>query len=229
MQRASRPGASDRPQEAEWRSPLRARRVRPRGSRCQEGRHISDPSGRAYTTREPQLQRRPAHLASRLFLLRTHRTRLRPDRRRPLLHLFQRDPERQFIPIQRRLAAADALNRRASHTASAIFALPAWSEARRVRRRRSIRLTRRPPPSLLQANAAQLAFGLRCRPGALRRLALGGEQRRPSSPPSTGCLGDFHLLTNGPGGSAVESSGRPRKRFLIGQRPRSGPVCACLR
>lgn len=37
---------------------------------------------------------------------------------------FQRDPQRQFIPIQRRLAARDALNRHTLHTASGIFACP---------------------------------------------------------------------------------------------------------
>lgn len=37
---------------------------------------------------------------------------------------FQRDPRRQFIPLQRRLAASDALNRHTLHTASAIFACP---------------------------------------------------------------------------------------------------------
>lgn len=37
---------------------------------------------------------------------------------------FQRDPRRQFIPIQRRLAASDALNRHTRHTGSAIFACP---------------------------------------------------------------------------------------------------------
>jgi deferrochelatase/peroxidase EfeB len=37
---------------------------------------------------------------------------------------FQRDPQRQFIPLQRRLAASDALNRHTLHTASAIFACP---------------------------------------------------------------------------------------------------------
>lgn len=37
---------------------------------------------------------------------------------------FQRDPQRQFIPIQRCLAASDALNRHTLHTASAIFACP---------------------------------------------------------------------------------------------------------
>lgn len=37
---------------------------------------------------------------------------------------FQRDPRRQFVPIQRRLAASDALNRHTLHTASAIFACP---------------------------------------------------------------------------------------------------------
>ena len=37
---------------------------------------------------------------------------------------FQRDPGRQFVPIQRRLAASDALNHHTLHTASAVFACP---------------------------------------------------------------------------------------------------------
>ena len=37
---------------------------------------------------------------------------------------FQRDPQRQFVPLQRRLATSDALNRHILHTASAIFACP---------------------------------------------------------------------------------------------------------
>jgi deferrochelatase/peroxidase EfeB len=37
---------------------------------------------------------------------------------------FQRNPQRQFIPLQRRLAANDALNRHTLHTSSAIFACP---------------------------------------------------------------------------------------------------------
>ncbi len=37
---------------------------------------------------------------------------------------FQRSPTRQFIPLQRRLAASDALNRHTLHTSSAIFACP---------------------------------------------------------------------------------------------------------
>ncbi len=37
---------------------------------------------------------------------------------------FQRDPLRQFVPIQRRLASSDALNRHTLHTASALFACP---------------------------------------------------------------------------------------------------------
>ncbi len=37
---------------------------------------------------------------------------------------FQRDPWRQFVPIQRRLAASDALNHHTLHTSSAIFACP---------------------------------------------------------------------------------------------------------
>ncbi len=37
---------------------------------------------------------------------------------------FQRSPERQFIPLQRRLAASDALNHHTVHTSSSIFACP---------------------------------------------------------------------------------------------------------
>jgi deferrochelatase/peroxidase EfeB len=37
---------------------------------------------------------------------------------------FQRSPTRQFIPIQRRLVASDALNQHTLHTSSAIFACP---------------------------------------------------------------------------------------------------------
>jgi deferrochelatase/peroxidase EfeB len=37
---------------------------------------------------------------------------------------FQRDPRRQFIPIQRRLAAADALNAHIAHVGSGVFACP---------------------------------------------------------------------------------------------------------
>jgi deferrochelatase/peroxidase EfeB len=37
---------------------------------------------------------------------------------------FQRDPERQFVPIQRRLGSSDALNEYIKHTGSAIFAIP---------------------------------------------------------------------------------------------------------
>jgi deferrochelatase/peroxidase EfeB len=37
---------------------------------------------------------------------------------------FQRSSQRQFIPLQRRLAANDALNRHTLHTSSAIFACP---------------------------------------------------------------------------------------------------------
>jgi deferrochelatase/peroxidase EfeB len=37
---------------------------------------------------------------------------------------FQRDPQRQFVPIQRRLAVSDALSRHTLHSASAVFACP---------------------------------------------------------------------------------------------------------
>lgn len=35
---------------------------------------------------------------------------------------FVRDPAEQFIPVQRRLAAGDALNRHTVHTSTAVFA-----------------------------------------------------------------------------------------------------------
>jgi deferrochelatase/peroxidase EfeB len=37
---------------------------------------------------------------------------------------FQRDPERQFVAIQRRLGSSDALNEYIKHTGSAVFAVP---------------------------------------------------------------------------------------------------------
>jgi deferrochelatase/peroxidase EfeB len=41
---------------------------------------------------------------------------------------FQRDPQRQFVPIQRRLSESDALSRHLLHTASAVFACPGGTE-----------------------------------------------------------------------------------------------------
>jgi deferrochelatase/peroxidase EfeB len=41
-----------------------------------------------------------------------------------LLLLYQRDPRRQFIPLQRRLAESDALRRHTRPVGSAIFAIP---------------------------------------------------------------------------------------------------------
>ncbi len=37
---------------------------------------------------------------------------------------FQRDPQRQFVPIQRRLGSSDALNEYVKHVGSAVFAVP---------------------------------------------------------------------------------------------------------
>jgi deferrochelatase/peroxidase EfeB len=42
---------------------------------------------------------------------------------------FQRDPERQFASIQRRLGTSDALNEYIQHTSSALFALPPGTSA----------------------------------------------------------------------------------------------------
>jgi deferrochelatase/peroxidase EfeB len=37
---------------------------------------------------------------------------------------YQRDPQQQFVPLQQRLAASDALNEYIKHTGSALFACP---------------------------------------------------------------------------------------------------------
>lgn len=37
---------------------------------------------------------------------------------------FQRDPQHQFVPIQRRLALQDSLNEYITHTSSGVFACP---------------------------------------------------------------------------------------------------------
>jgi deferrochelatase/peroxidase EfeB len=42
---------------------------------------------------------------------------------------YQRSPSKQFIPLQRRLAASDALNHHTLHTSSAIFACPPGARA----------------------------------------------------------------------------------------------------
>ncbi len=42
---------------------------------------------------------------------------------------YQRDPRRQFVPIQTRLATHDAMNEYAFHTASGIFAIPPGTQA----------------------------------------------------------------------------------------------------
>ncbi|WP_198955284.1 Dyp-type peroxidase [Kineosporia sp. R_H_3] len=41
-----------------------------------------------------------------------------------LFAAYQRDPRTAFVPVQRRLAATDAMNRWVSHVGSAVFALP---------------------------------------------------------------------------------------------------------
>ena len=37
---------------------------------------------------------------------------------------FQRDPRKQFVPVQRLLAEIDALNEYIKHVGSAVFAMP---------------------------------------------------------------------------------------------------------
>jgi len=41
---------------------------------------------------------------------------------------FQRDPEKQFIPLQRKLGMNDALNEYIKHVGSAVFAVPGGVE-----------------------------------------------------------------------------------------------------
>jgi deferrochelatase/peroxidase EfeB len=42
---------------------------------------------------------------------------------------FQRDPQRQFAAIQRRLGTSDKLNEYIQHTSSALFAIPPGTSA----------------------------------------------------------------------------------------------------
>ena len=49
---------------------------------------------------------------------------------------FQRDPEKQFVALQRKLGVHDALNEYIKHVGSAVFAVPGGAEAGRLRRRR---------------------------------------------------------------------------------------------
>ena len=54
---------------------------------------------------------------------------------------FQRDPQRQFVAVQRRLGTSDALNEYIKHTSSAIFAIPPGRPPRRLRGRDPARLS----------------------------------------------------------------------------------------
>ena len=54
---------------------------------------------------------------------------------------FQRDPEKQFVAIQRRLGSMDALNEYIKHVGSAVFAVPPGARKRRLRRRNPARLS----------------------------------------------------------------------------------------
>ena len=54
---------------------------------------------------------------------------------------FQRDPEQQFVAIQRRLGSNDALNEYIKHVGSAVFAVPPGARQRRLRRRNAARLS----------------------------------------------------------------------------------------
>jgi deferrochelatase/peroxidase EfeB len=42
---------------------------------------------------------------------------------------FMRDPRRQYVPVQRRLATEDALSRFTTHVGSAVFAIPPGARA----------------------------------------------------------------------------------------------------
>jgi deferrochelatase/peroxidase EfeB len=47
-----------------------------------------------------------------------------------LLEAFMRDPRRQYVPLQRRLAEHDALSAYTRHVASAVFAIPPGATTR---------------------------------------------------------------------------------------------------
>jgi deferrochelatase/peroxidase EfeB len=87
------------------------------------------PLGRTRLYDPPHLDRLPADAHIRLAAPRSNRGAVLLRRgyatEDGLLFLaFQRDPRRQFVPIQQRLARADALARHTRHVASAVFAIP---------------------------------------------------------------------------------------------------------
>ena len=80
---------------------------------------------------------------------------------------FQRDPEKQFVAIQRRLGSNDALNEYIKHVGSAVFAVPPGAAPGRLRRRNACSAETR-----------------RTYSDSIRRFLLGSPNSRPETIPT---------------------------------------------
>ena len=105
------------PRWARQRSPTRS-------TSTPSGWQTDDPGQLPRAARLGLGERRRADPAPRLLLHRRGRRATRRARRRPLLHLLPARPGRQFVAIQRRLGASDALDEYIKHVGSAVFAVP---------------------------------------------------------------------------------------------------------
>ena len=139
---ARRPGADDRPPQVQRRPARRRRRVRPARPR----RRRAD--GQPLIPADAHVRLASAQVNDGERILRRGYSftdgvdeSLGELEAGLFFICFQRDPERQFVAIQRRLGAHDALNEYIKHVGSAVFAVPPGAQPRRLRRRNPARLS----------------------------------------------------------------------------------------
>ena len=138
-----------------------------------------------------------------------------------LLLLYQRDPRRQFIPLQRRLSEHDALTRLTRPVGSAIFAIPPGTSAGRGDRSRPAARGLRARPWRTRRSPTAWTRSRRCssspRRTRTRRAPTGGPRRRSAtrrfrSPSWCGPGGCASCAGSGPGSRrGCASSSRPAR------------------
>ena len=122
---AGRPGADDRPPQVQRRPARRLRRVRPARPRRRE------PDGQPTIPVDAHVRLASAQVNDGERILRRGYSftdgvdeSLGELEAGLFFIAFQRDPEKQFVAIQRRLGSSDALNEYIKHVGSAVFAVP---------------------------------------------------------------------------------------------------------